>query len=88
MYNKYNEYDKLRDIFICFLLITLFIQDFSLNQERRFTSFMFSEQDKRQEQSYDAIVDTYSHIDTQYAVLKLLVTEPDYPKYVKSVVKK
>ena len=84
--NQYNEYNKLRDIFICFLLITLFMQDFSLKQERRFTSFMFSEQDKRQEQNFNSIVDIYSHVDVQYAVLKMLVTEPDYPKYVKSVV--
>ncbi len=63
--NQYNEYNKLRDIFILFLLISIYIK-----QEIRFNEF-----ETRQEQSFDAITDIYMTIDTQYDVLKILVDE-------------
>lgn len=73
--NQYNEYNKLRDIFILFLLIMIYINQFQINQASRFNNFMFNEFETRQEQSFDAITDIYSHIDTQYEVLKILVDE-------------
>lgn len=83
---QYDEYNKLRDIFICFLLIIVFMQDFSIKQERSFNKIMFNEQDKRQEQNFNSIVDIYKHIDTQYAVLKILTNEYSEETEIKSVV--
>lgn len=84
--NQYNEYNKLRDIFILFLLATIYINQFSIKQERTFNSFMFNALDDRQNQNFNAITDIYEHIDVQYDVLKILTNEYPEEIEIKSVV--
>lgn len=67
-----NGYNYLRDIFILFLLIVTFIQDFNIKQNYRFNNQMFNLIEERQTLNFNEMLDSDKF---QYKILNYLLIQ-------------